>query len=166
MTRKKRSPCRTASRSCPRASILQIGSPREIYDRPAERFVANFIGDTNFLEGEVTVSAQGDRATHRACRSGATVDAGLPEGLKPSGKVTIVVRPEHADVVKARQARNALPGTLSNIVYFGTDTHYHVALDDGGEFIVRQQNSRGGRILLRDRRSRSASRSSAMPRRC
>ena len=36
-----------------KGKILQIGSPRDIYDRPSERFVANFIGETNFLEGEV-----------------------------------------------------------------------------------------------------------------
>jgi spermidine/putrescine transport system ATP-binding protein len=57
--------------------------------------------------------------------------------------VTIVVRPEHADVVPQGQPA-ALTGSLSNVVYFGTDTHYHVALDNGGEFIVRHQNSRGG----------------------
>jgi spermidine/putrescine transport system ATP-binding protein len=123
-----------------KGKILQIGSPREIYDRPAERFVANFIGETNFLEGD-TVSAQGDRATIRL-PSGATIDAGLPKGLTPSGKVTVVVRPEHADVVKTGNPAT-LAGALSNIVYFGTDTHYHVALDNGGEFIVRHQNSRG-----------------------
>ncbi|MBL8907608.1 MAG: ABC transporter ATP-binding protein [Rhizobiales bacterium] len=123
-----------------RGKILQIGSPREIYDRPAERFVANFIGETNFLEGD-TVSTQADRAMVRL-PGGATVDAGLPQGLKPSGKVTVVVRPEHADIVKAGQPAT-LAGALSNIVYFGTDTHFHVALDTGGEFIVRHQNSRG-----------------------
>ena len=62
--------------------ILQIGTPRDIYDRPAERFVANFIGETNFLEGEVRRSAQGKARI--ALAVGRDVDAGLPEGLKPS----------------------------------------------------------------------------------
>jgi spermidine/putrescine transport system ATP-binding protein len=126
--------------------ILQIGTPRDIYDRPSERFVANFIGETNFLEGEVGAVRDG-KASIRL-RGGATVEAGLPEGLKPSGTVTIVVRPEHADVVRHGQPA-ALTGSLSNIVYFGTDTHYHVALDGGGEFIVRHQNSRGGEFSFR-----------------
>ncbi|TIS52888.1 MAG: TOBE domain-containing protein, partial [Mesorhizobium sp.] len=53
-----------------------------------------------------------------------------------------VVRPEHADLVPD-PAKGTIAGTLSNIVYFGTDTHYHVKLDGGGEnFIVRHQNSR------------------------
>jgi len=70
------------------------------------------------------------------------VDAGVAKGLKTSGKVTVGMRPEHADVVKAGKTAT-LAGALFNIVYFGTDTHYHVALDNGGEFIVRHQNSRG-----------------------
>ena len=53
------------------------------------------------------------------------------------------MRPEHADLVPEAN-KGTVAGTLSNIVYFGTDTHYHVELDSGGEFIVRHQNSRLG----------------------
>ncbi len=121
--------------------ILQIGSPRDIYDRPSERFVANFIGETNFLEGDVQ-GLSGKEATVKLA-SGATLSAGIPEGLKPSGKVTVVVRPEHADLVRRGEAAD-LWGKLENVVYFGTDTHYHVKLDGGASFIVRQQNAHGG----------------------
>jgi spermidine/putrescine transport system ATP-binding protein len=74
--------------------------------------------------------------------SGAVIAAGLPEGVKPSGRVTVVVRPEHADLVKAGDAADLL-GQLETVVYFGTDTHYHVVLPGGVPFIVRQQNSKG-----------------------
>ena len=121
--------------------ILQVGSPRDIYDRPSERFVANFIGETNFLEGHVA-EVNGTEALVKLS-SGAAISAGLPEGVKPSGKVTVVVRPEHADLVRTGSAGD-LWGKLQNIVYFGTDTHYHVLLDGGVPFIIRQQNSRGG----------------------
>jgi spermidine/putrescine transport system ATP-binding protein len=124
-----------------KGKILQIGSPRDIYDRPSERFVANFIGETNFLEGTVE-SLHGKEAKVRL-PGGATINAGLPEGLKPSGKITIVVRPEHADLVKAG-GKADLKGKIENIVYFGTDTHFMVTIDGGATFIVRQQNSRGG----------------------
>jgi spermidine/putrescine transport system ATP-binding protein len=117
--------------------ILQVGSPRDIYDRPAERFVANFIGDTNFLEGEVKSFANGKARV--ALLAGGEVDAGITEGLKPQGHVTIVVRPEHA-VLQAKPGSDALKGTLENIVYFGTDTHFHVKLAAGPHFIIRQQN--------------------------
>ncbi len=121
--------------------ILQVGSPRDIYDRPSERFVANFIGETNFIEG--TVEALSGNAAMVKLGSGATLSAGLPEGLKPSGKVTVVVRPEHADLVQGGSPAD-LWGKLENVVYFGTDTHFHVKLDGGSHFIVRQQNARGG----------------------
>jgi len=52
-----------------------------------------------------------------------------------------VVRPEHAQIV-GNGTRATLTGKLENVVYFGTDTHFHVRLEDGNEFIVRQQNSR------------------------
>jgi len=120
--------------------ILQIGSPRDIYDRPAERFVANFIGDTNFLEGQVK-EVRGSKA-RITLDAGAEVEAGISEGANPQGNVTIVVRPEHA-AIQARPGADALKGTLENIVYFGTDTHFHVKLASGPHFIVRQQNRHG-----------------------
>jgi spermidine/putrescine transport system ATP-binding protein len=120
--------------------ILQIGTPRDIYDRPAERFVANFIGETNFLEGEIAEAGNG-RAKVRLS-SGALVNATLPEAADLAGKVTVVVRPEHARLTAAAEG-STLKGMLENVVYFGTDTHYYVRLNEGPEFIVRQQNQRG-----------------------
>ncbi|WP_425280799.1 ABC transporter ATP-binding protein [Lutibaculum baratangense] len=121
-------------------NILQIGSPREIYDHPAQRFVADFIGESNFLKAEVVRPL--DPGAEIRLPSGATLTAGVPEGMRPAGSVTVVVRPEHARVV-ADPAAGALRGRLTNIVYFGTDTHYHVELPQDGEFIVRMQNQRG-----------------------
>ncbi len=124
-----------------KGKVLQIGSPRDIYDRPAERFVANFIGDTNFLEGSLESSANG-QASIRLQQYGAVIKAALPEGKVPSGRVSVVVRPEHAALV-ADPTKGTMRGRLENIVYFGTDTHYHLRLVDGHEFIIRQQNRRG-----------------------
>jgi spermidine/putrescine transport system ATP-binding protein len=119
--------------------ILQIGAPWEIYDRPADRFVADFIGETNFLEAEVK-AINGDRATVKLS-SGAEIQASLPEGSTPSGKVTIVIRPEHARIAQP-DAKATLQGVVETVVYLGTDTHFHLRLDDGRIFILRQQNSR------------------------
>jgi spermidine/putrescine transport system ATP-binding protein len=126
--------------------ILQVGAPRDIYDHPAERFVANFIGETNFLEGEVAGVANG-RANVRLNCGGTAITATHPPGMTPNGKVTVVVRPEHAQVV-GNGSPATLRGKLETIVYFGTDTHYHLRLEDGGEFIVRQQNSRTGAVTF------------------
>jgi spermidine/putrescine transport system ATP-binding protein len=121
--------------------ILQVGSPREIYDRPSERFVANFIGDTNLMEVEV-VSVSNGRARLRFA-SGAETEADMPEGMSEAKSVTVVVRPEHAQLAGTGD-NGVLSGQLENVVYFGTDTHYHVRLDEGVLFTVRAQNVRGG----------------------
>jgi spermidine/putrescine transport system ATP-binding protein len=54
-----------------------------------------------------------------------------------------VVRPEHADALGQRDGKGDLPGTLENIVYFGTDTHFHVGSPTARFFTVRQQNRPG-----------------------
>jgi spermidine/putrescine transport system ATP-binding protein len=123
-----------------RGRILQVGSPHDIYDRPQSRFVANFIGETNFLKAELLDVANGMASVK--LDSGAVVSAHVPHDLAPQPKVTIVVRPEHASLV-VPGALATLSGILEHIVFFGTDTHYHVRLDQGDEFIVREQNDRG-----------------------
>ncbi|GAA5666839.1 MULTISPECIES: ABC transporter ATP-binding protein [Hyphomicrobiales] len=118
--------------------ILQVGGPRDIYDRPAERFVAEFIGETNFLTAEV-VSVAGDKADI-VLPGGTRVTARLPEGFAPAGKVTVVTRPEHAAITANPEGAH-LRGTLASVVYVGTDTHFHIALESGESFCVRRQNS-------------------------
>nr|WP_237154979.1 ABC transporter ATP-binding protein [Oryzibacter oryziterrae] len=120
--------------------VQQIGSPRDIYDRPANRFAASFIGETNFVTVKLlTVSATSGELE---LPGGTVIHAGVPDGVKFSpGKATIVVRPEHAELVGAGAGN--LAGTVTNIVYFGTDTHYHLRLKDESSFIVRRQNRHG-----------------------
>ena len=114
--------------------ILQIGGPRDIYDHPAERFVADFIGDTNFVSGDL-VSVSGEVAQVRLA-SGQVIAARNVDGGATSGPVTIAVRPEHATL---SDPGDLISGTM-DIVYFGTDTHYHVETAAGTPFVVRRQN--------------------------
>ena len=123
--------------------ILQVGTPRQIYDQPAERFVADFIGETNFLRG--VVEPAGPDKVRVTLPSGSSILAGVPEGFERKESATIVVRPEHARVV---EGAGDLSGIIENVVYFGTDTHVHVRLDNGDEFIVRQQNARNSEFAL------------------
>ena len=109
--------------------ILQVGSPREIYDHPAERFVANFIGESNFLNATLSDGM--------VSLNGYTARASVPEGVS-AGPVSILVRPEHARI---GQGGEGLTSTVMNIIYFGTDTHYHLALETGEAFTVRTQNA-------------------------
>jgi len=121
-------------------TIRQIGGPRDIYDHPAERFVADFIGDTNFLQAEL-LDTTGEAARIRLGSGAETTARAAPGGPGAGGQVTVAVRPEHAAITGAGGA--LLPGTLQEVVYFGTDTHYHVDLDCGGRFVVRVQNQPG-----------------------
>ncbi len=120
--------------------ILQVGAPREIYHRPTERFVADFIGDTNLLLADL-VHAQEGRARVRLA-GGAELEAGLPEGMAAVSRVTVAVRPEHARLT--RPGEGALEGRVEGVTFFGTDTLYGVALAGGEAFTVRVQNSGPG----------------------
>ena len=80
--------------------ILQIGSPWDIYDKPAVRFVADFIGESNFLTATVVTTKSGQAKVRLP--SGVTIQASVAEGFAPIGDVTVVIRPEHAKAVKAK----------------------------------------------------------------
>ena len=126
-------------------NVLQLGAPRDIYDHPADRFVADFIGDTNFLEVEVVASASA--SVTLKLPSGKTVEADAPQGsaaLTAGRQVTAALRPEHASVSSDTDGAD-IAGTMRNVVYFGTDTHYHIELEGGLPFVARTQNIRGGR---------------------
>jgi spermidine/putrescine transport system ATP-binding protein len=133
-------------------NILQVGAPREIYDTPANRFVADFIGETNFLKGKIT-SVEAGVAT-MALPAGATLTASAPDNAAKGDEITVMVRPEHARLVNAAVGEQPLlEGTLTDIIYLGTDTYFNVKLADGEVFTVRQQNRPGEES---DRRSGEA----------
>ena len=119
-------------------SIRQIGGPHEIYEQPAERFVADFIGDTNFLPVHVG-SVKGEVA-EVTLPSGKTIAARAVLGGQGGGS-TLAVRPEHTRLVAPEAG--LLSGQLTNIVYFGTDTHFHVTLKTGETIVTRAQNVPG-----------------------
>ena len=116
-------------------SIRQIGGPRDIYDHPAERFVADFIGDTNFVPAQIV--AVNDVSADVVLASGVSTTARMVEP-NANQNITLAVRPEHASLTSPSDG--LLPGQLRDVVYFGTDTHFHVDLDDGSAFVVRRQN--------------------------
>ena len=118
--------------------ILQIGTPRQIYNQPSERFVADFIGKSNFLSAEV-LAVDGRRARLKLS-SGREVSAAIPDGMIPAGSVTVVVRPEYTQIFSRSNDTGDLQGVLENIVYLGTDTHYHIRLPDESMFVTRSQN--------------------------
>jgi spermidine/putrescine transport system ATP-binding protein len=120
--------------------ILQVGTPRDIYQAPVDRFVADFIGVSNMLAGNLERVEGRTTAVRLAC--GAVVDTVLPVGHCGTGATTVMIRPEHASVVALGSADAPLSGRLEEIVYIGADTQLHLRLADGTLFIVRRQNRR------------------------
>lgn len=120
--------------------ILQIGSPEDIYNRPSSRFVASFIGESNFFEGTVQ-SVNGSDVSVKL-PGGHLVDAVGAIGV-PQGSITFSVRPEH---IRLEQfgTPGAIPATVTDTIYFGTDTHCHVELDGGERLVARLQNAVSG----------------------
>ena len=120
--------------------VLQVGVPSEIYNFPRERFVAEFIGDSNFLEAEV-LSVSNSKARLRFT-SGSEMEIPARSITVAGRSVTIAVRPEQATLIDSG-ADCLLLGTIRNTVYLGTHTHYIVELPDGLEFTAHVQNLRG-----------------------
>jgi spermidine/putrescine transport system ATP-binding protein len=120
--------------------VLQIGTPTEIYERPSCRFVADFIGESNFLAGAI----QGIGAeTVSVLVDGALSIKALRRRPLEQGKVlTVAIRPEKIRLHRELPAEgdNVFPGTVENVVYVGTDTHYIVRLADATTIKVREQN--------------------------
>lgn len=116
--------------------ILQIGTPREIYNHPKYRFVADFIGDINFIKARIVETGSG--ICKASFDSGQTLEFSPDARVSKGQKVTLAIRPERITLGKGR---GSLKGRLDNVVYHGTDTLYHFSLGDGTRMLSRQQNS-------------------------
>jgi putative spermidine/putrescine transport system ATP-binding protein len=99
--------------------IEQLGSPAEVYERPATRFVAGFVGTSNLLTGDVARSIIGRDGTFTI----------RPEKIRLA-EPDAVVGPDEAGAA----------GTIQDVVYLGPDTRYIVGLDAGSRLVVTQQN--------------------------
>jgi spermidine/putrescine transport system ATP-binding protein len=112
--------------------LQQVGTPKDIYTKPVNRFVASFIGETNLLHA--VRQGEGYRLD---CGMTVTAPASVAAG------VTLTVRPEQVRLVELDEA-GAIPAKITNLVYFGTDTHCHVQLSDGTEVVARLQSPATG----------------------
>jgi len=118
--------------------VLQQGAPREVYDLPANRFVANFVGDTNFVEGAVRRS---DGRPVFELAGGTTVEA--PRDAT-DGPATLMVRPEFLALrsIDAQDPGPAIRGRIVNVAFLGNHTRITVATVAGDVVVVRPHGTR------------------------
>lgn len=128
-----------------RGRVLQVDAPQALYEQPANRFVAEFIGESNLLEARIgTALDDGAEA-----RIGALHLALAPEARRLAGRtVTLSIRPEKILVLRepAGAQVNVWQGAVEEAVYLGTDTRYRVRVADGLSLVVQEQN-RGMALL-------------------
>ena len=102
--------------------IIQEGNARDIYGRPATRFVAAFVGSTNFLDA--VAMGPGDGGATRLRVGGGVVEAVVPEGMSEGEPVTVSVRPENVWLHRLAEGDDppgdgAITGTVDQMIYMG-----------------------------------------------
>jgi putative spermidine/putrescine transport system ATP-binding protein len=114
--------------------VEQAGSPAEIYDNPATRFVADFIGTANLISGEVS---------QRRFRSSRGLELPLPASVPmESGSMALAIRPEKIDIIQSPEA-GMLTGTITRTTRLGSIVEYEVVLPSGDHMVVQEQGRAG-----------------------
>ena len=108
--------------------IQQIGTPAEIYSRPANRFVAGFIGRVNFIESRVSSDSSGDEVTVDLLGRQHTLRAAR-SGFSAGDRVLVVARPE--SIIVADRGELELPAVVREAIYLGSQMNYRI--DAGGQ---------------------------------
>jgi spermidine/putrescine ABC transporter ATP-binding subunit len=127
--------------------IEQLGDPRAIYASPVNRFVADFIGESNLLHARIDGNVRS-----------ATLDNGvavpLPREAASGAEIGLLVRPEAIELAPEADAAG-FPGVIDEVVYLGSTLKYFVRLDNGLKLLARR-NFTGGAVPGRGDRVRAA----------
>ncbi len=130
--------------------IQQQGDPTELYERPVNRFVADFIGTSNF--SDATVEGVDGQTVVARTKAGLVLRGRATDPdhtVKVGDAVTIATRPERLDVLPAEGAgappagHNQVSGRVQQGTYLGDQTEYRVSTEQAGDLIVRHQNASG-----------------------
>lgn len=117
--------------------VQQVGTARQIYEAPLNRFVADFIGDTNIIDGEVVHMSAGP-----VCK----IPGGAMLSLRGQGKSAadvgprhVMLRPEHLSLTGETAAIQGMRGKIVETTYLGTAMQFRVQIDGGPELLVRDK---------------------------
>jgi putative spermidine/putrescine transport system ATP-binding protein len=118
-------------------SVRQVGTQRTLYEQPADRFVAGFVGRSNLLAGQIVTpgSFRTEGGLTIACSGGAP------------GSAVIAVRPERVVLgPDAASFDNRIPGTVEFVSYLGASIDVHVRVSPAESIVVSQPNRFDGRV--------------------
>ena len=114
-----------------KGQVKQVGSPTEIYEFPASRFVAGFIGSVTSFEAAVTGRENGHLKLDVPALGGAVLARDVP-GVDAGQQVTLALRPEKLRISHGRSdLANAFEGAVKDLAYFGKDSLYRISLPTG-----------------------------------
>jgi spermidine/putrescine transport system ATP-binding protein len=119
--------------------VQQMGTPVEIYERPSNSFVADFIGESNFLEGTIRSLSGNETVVYVPQLNAELTGIAVSPGLVSGEDVTVSIRPEKVQITEKAMDMNTFSGRVTNTVYIGTDTHVFVDLM-GKQIKVFEQN--------------------------
>jgi len=125
--------------------VQQIGAPVDIYDAPVNHFVADFIGETNFVDVTIIHLADG-MATCLLPGGGGRVICKSTNGCSLGDKVSLSIRPEKLSISQPLGEQGEIVGRIEGLIYLGTDTHYRVRLPDDSACLVRVQNAHASKV--------------------
>jgi putative spermidine/putrescine transport system ATP-binding protein len=128
--------------------IEQIGTPAELYEHPVNRFVAEFIGESNFISGRV--SQDGNR-TVMELDSGHTLPLGSIENESLNSEAEVAIRPERI-AIDEPGFEIQLPGLITSVSYAGEMLRFEIELDNGQQLISKQQNRGQSGVIQPGRR--------------
>ena len=131
-----------------RGSIKQVGTPRELYMAPDNVFVANFIGESNFLEGYV--ANEDDRKMKIELRGEIQIEVAKDKAIKGE-RVVLAIRPETFLVNKGMEGiKNSIAGTVERVTFEGTNIRYEIRLKNQDLIVVVKPSMTGEWLSVED----------------
>jgi putative spermidine/putrescine transport system ATP-binding protein len=120
--------------------VQQVASPSDLYERPLNAFVAQFVGESNRIDGRI-VALEGERCT--VAVDGGPLVSALAVNVGPVGaRARLSIRPERVVVrPAARQCENLLEARIEELIYNGDHTRVRLHVPGGSDFLIRVPNA-------------------------
>ncbi len=120
--------------------VQQMGTPVEVYERPSNKFVADFIGESNFLEGKIKSLSKDEASVFIPSLNAEIMGMPISQGLANGEDVVVSIRPEKIRIAQKHALnQNMIEAKVTNTVYIGADTHVYVDAQ-GSKLKVLEQN--------------------------